>query len=206
IENDWIYYSDADGIWRMHLDTTDREVIISEYGELLTCFEGKLYYRGEDPTKLYQYTPGQTPVLLDDTTQIATLKIIDGELNYGVEGSEKQIDLNEFQLEMDSSMDIKHLPPVTLPKHKTFQIKVTFAQTMDKNHLPKQFIGLKTEDGRTIPVHMMWDQEGTSLTVRAATYINDEAKVTAYLLPGITSRNGQKTTEFNDLGIMMKEK
>ncbi len=198
IDHDWIYYSDAQGIRRIHLDGTGEELVISEPGFQLKSFNGVLYFTDENH-KLYQWEEGKDPVILD-ASAVNALELIDGKLLYKIEydiTDVHEIDLSKFVLEDFQANSSHHFESYQLPKQQTFQIVITFSDQMLSQPL-EDHIGLFSSTGREIPISMVWQEDHKKLMIRLKAYINQEEEVSLKVLSGIEAVNGLSTLEQYD--------
>ena len=240
IENESIYYTDSEGLQRIGLDGTGKQLIFDQYGDLFVCFDGVLYFRGSDYNELYQYIPGQKPTLLDDTLEFHHLNIENGILSYGTgydteqetqqepeqeqeqtqkyenidppdepqesQGpQEKKIDLNSFLIDSYPKEESKHLETVQITKQHTFSVAIEFSKEMDTTLLPKEQIGLVTDSGQTLPVHLAWSADKKTLTIRSKSCILEETGVVVYIGAGILDAEGTATSENQDISVQYEE-
>lgn len=193
VENGWLYYTDDAGIQRMTLDGTQIENVSPQRANSIVYHDGNLYFADEIWGKLYRMLPGQNPELLDDSIPVYQLYILDGILHYGDGmGIEKTLDLNAFQSGSIPG-DLHQEPAAAVPNTHTYAIKVRFSQPMDTSSLPRAKIGLLTDSGRSLPLHLTWSDDGRTLTIRSRSNLVLEHDVTLYIAPGLRSSDGQPT-------------
>ncbi len=197
IENNWIYYSDDKGIQRISFDGSQATTVINTPSYYLAVYNGSLYYVGEKPNELYQLTPGQQPILIDASTEIYEMFLLEGNLTYGnrMGGGFKRINLNEYD---NSSFDMensKRMRAASIPGHKTFSIVLEFPQAMETKALPRELIGLLSTEGEIIPLSMFWSEDGKTLTLRTQKLLMNEEQITLLIKPGLAATNGTKTAD-----------
>lgn len=202
ITDNYIYYYALDGIYRMHLDTTDKERISSIVPYFITYFNDILYYIDSNDFHLYQLVIGEAPVLLDDSMEFYHLRLEDSVLYYGssmdIESdseSEKSLNLSTFKLSAYDKNTCTILPAVNIPKEQTFSIQISFSKKVNNSCQLEEFIGLVTEDGQALPLHMMWSEDGKVLTLRTKANLVEETMVNLYILPGISDKDGLFTKD-----------
>lgn len=201
IDHDWIYYSTAQGIHRIHLDGTGEELVTTEPGFQLKSFNGALYFTDENQ-KLYHWEEGNDPVILN-ASAVNALELIDSKLRYKIEydiTDVHEIDLSKFVLEDFKADSSLHYETYQLPKQQTFQIVITFSDQMLSQSL-EDHIGLFSSTGKDIPISMVWQEDHKKLMIRSKAYINQEEEVSLKILSGIEAANGLSTLEQYDKTI-----
>lgn len=207
IDNSYIYYSIGDEVERINLDSTGRVTIFEEYGDLLTCYNGILYFRSWNDSKLYRYTPGEEVELVDDSIMIKHMKIENGILIYGPgDGTkaDKKIDLNPFRKSQFSKEMATLLEQKNIKKEQTFSVDIQFNHEMDTTCIPYEQIGLVTGSNITLPIHLVWSKDKKTLTIRSKACIINETVVSLYIKEGIKSADGSLTKENQILNIQYK--
>lgn len=194
IENNWLYYTNDAGIQRMRLDGTQAETVSPERSYNIAYFDGILYFADETSTKLYRKLPDQPPELLDYSTPVYQLYLSDGVLHYG-DGmnAQKAIDLNPFQSGSIPNENMRQDSPVTVASTHTYAIEVKFSKPMDTASLPRDKVGLLTDAGQSLPLHLNWSGDGKRLTIRSASNLALESDVTLYLAPGLRAYDAEVT-------------
>jgi hypothetical protein len=205
VRNQWLYYSDSEKIYRVRFDGSGQEIILEEPATSLAYYHDSLYYSGYELNKLYQLVPGEEPILLDDTINIFSMKIVDGILFYGGydDESQKNIDLNEFSLEAFPENSTKPISEFRVPRESTFSVQITFNEKMDTTHLPKDKIGLLSEEAKTIPLHLNWNSDGTTLTIRSQKLLLEEKRLSLYVLPGLITDSGETSKDEKQITIYL---
>ena len=194
IENNWLYYTNDAGIQRMRLDGTQAETVSPERSYNIACFDGILYFADETSTKLYRKLPDKTPELLDASTPVYQMYLSDGVLHYGDSmGVQKNIDLNPFQSGSIPEANMRRDPPAAVASTHTYAIEVEFSKPMDTALLPRDKVGLLTDAGQSLPLHLNWSGDGKTLTIRSASNLALESDVTLYVAPGLRSADTQLT-------------
>ncbi len=196
IPHNWIYYSDNDGIYRIHLDGTGKETLLQQFGYPIAVFRDVLYYVSGDQG-LYQMNPGGDPILIDQQVNV-NMNIEDGILNYskGIDINHiLEIDLNQYYPE-DFDLD-RSIPmgSYQMNKQQTFQLSIAFSRNMNTSKLPEDLIYVRDSEGHRIPVHMVWEEDGKTLSIRSTKYLNQLSSVSFYIKAGFEDANGNKTKE-----------
>lgn len=206
IENNWIYYTLDSILYRVQLDGSKQEELMSGVNNFCV-YEGTIYFRNEIDGGLYSLIPNQTPIPIDTSVDVGIIKETEGILSYKIvdaisEG--KEINLNQFKLESPEISSINHLTSFQLKAQESYQVTLTFTTPMDITTLPKSNIGMIANNSKIIPLHMYWDEAGYQLTIRPAAYINKDQGVTFYVYKGIKDINGNLTPDSYDLVITPK--
>ncbi len=194
MENGWLYYTNDAGIQRMQLDGTQIETVSSERSYNIAYFDGILYFADEPSARLFRKLPDQPPELLDDFAPVYQLYLSDGVLHYGDGMSiEKTIDLNPFQSGSIPNENMRQDSPAAVASTHTYAIEVEFSKPMDTDSLFRDKVGLLTDAGQSLPLHLNWSGDGKTLTIRSASNLALENDVTLYLAPGLRSADAQLT-------------
>ena len=204
IENNWVYYSNEEGIKRMALDTKGLETVSPMQGAYLKTFNGILYFISTESGKLYKLEPGKSAQLVDDSVKVESINLKDGILYYKAaegEAKEKNINLNPFVKANFNIASSKHQESITVPRQQTFKVDIEFSSNMDTKSLPKEAIALVNKKGEALPIHMDWSEDGRILTVRSKVALDNEDLVSLYVSQGITDADGKKTVEAYDITI-----
>lgn len=204
VENNWIYYSDEEGIKRMALDTKGLETVSPMKGAYLKTFNSILYFISFDNSKLYKLEPGSSAQLIDDAVKVESMDIKNGILYYKAaesEAKEKTINLNPFVKANFNINSSNHQESIAVPRQQSFKAEIKFSRNMNTKIIPKEAVALVNKQGEALPIHMNWSEDGRILTVRSKTFLGNEDLVSLYVSPGITDANGEKMVEAYDLTI-----
>lgn len=207
LENSYIYYLVDTTLFKMQMDGTYKEKILSKVSDF-KIFQGVIYYRSEEDGGLYSLIPDATPSPIDKSIEAGFLNISNGILTYKTMDDTsvyKEINLNEFSNSKDTSANTAKPVNYQLENQASYQILLTFSTPMDTAVLPRANIGLVTEKDKIIPLHMNWNDTGYVLSLRPAAYINIDQTVTLYVNEGIKDINGSGTDTSYHLIIEPKQ-
>jgi hypothetical protein len=88
-----------------------------------------------------------------------------------------------------------------VPRQQSFKFQITFSDNMVTDVLPTECVTLVNKDGHTLPIHMHWNVDSRTLTVRPKVSLDKESAVSLYISSGITAANGNKSNEMYDITI-----
>lgn len=207
IDNNWIYYSDEDGIKRMTLDSKGLETVSTMQGTYLKMFNGILYFINMDNRKLYKLVPGNEVELLDGSLKVESMNLKNSILHYTTAengAKENTINLNPF---VESNFNInnsKHQDDITVSRSQTFKFNIEFSKNMNTKILPKEAVSLVNKKGEALPIHMSWSENERTLTVRSKVSLDNEDLVSLYVSKGIIDADGRKSMEDYDITVNIK--
>lgn len=197
--NDWIYYTTSTGLYRVRFDGTNRETILDQFVNIFKEYQGIIYYRNESDGFLYQLTPKEEPILLDDEMQIDYIKLNYGKILYGRDNElEKEIDLNIFHPLSVKKDSIHYFDEAIVGNNQTFEITVDFSNEM-KEEDSFANIGLVDKEGNILPTYIFFDDSKSKATIRTRVIPNKKDELTLYILSGIRDINNNPLS--TDYGI-----
>jgi hypothetical protein len=206
IDNGWIYYSTMENIERMKLDGTGRETVSNQTANHFAYYDDTLYFSGTDPKTLYKMKDGAEPTVLDQSMEIQKMTMHDGILYYGdTAGKGKKLDLNTFSTEGFNSSNTTTDAALMVQAGSTFSMQIVFDAAMNAKVLPKDKIGLLTEAGKSLPLHMFWSEDRRTLTLRSKSSAVFDSEVSLYVAAGIETAAGAKTKENRVVQIEVKQ-
>ena len=203
IERNRVFYYDGEGIKQMNLDGKDTTLLSKMPAMYLEAYNGNLYFIHMDNGHLFKLQPGMGPELLDDSIRTEDMEVENGILRYRSisENIEKTLNLNPF-IFTDAALDEVLLQPsVHIPLEQSFKFEIEFSADMNTDKLPKEAVGIVNQDGETLPLHMHWNEDGRTLTVRRQVSLENESALTLYVLPGITAADGNAVKEMYGLTV-----
>ena len=202
--NDWIYYSNSNGLYRVRFDGSNRETILDQFVYLFKEYQGVIYYRNESDGFLYQVTPKEEAILVDDEMQIDYIKLYYGKLYYGRDDkTEKVIDLNSFNPISVNKETIHYFDEVVVNNNQTFEINIEFSVAMKEEEALTK-IGLVDSEGNILPTYMFFDNSKSKVTIRSRVLPHKKDELTLYILGGMRDVNNNALDKDYALKIMIE--
>jgi hypothetical protein len=192
IPNNCVYYNDENGISRMNLDCSGKELLAEGvFANQMVYFDGILYYTDANKCgHLYQLDPGNAPELLDDFGTINYLTLDDTSLAYGLEPGEKTLPLLPF--DPADFADATVLPSAQFTRDRTFRFDIYFSAPVNASQDWNQLVYLIDHDGNPLALRFELSIDAQTLTVKPAQCIADEGTVSLCVTGDIASEKGMR--------------
>lgn len=194
IDGNKVYYTDEVGVKRMNLDCTGVESVADGvFPNLMAFYDGILYYIGGDNNQLFKLKADGTSEPVVPDTALCYLAVADGTLRYGInyDGKDaKSLRLTAFDAKTWAGEGATEFPGLAVPRSRSFAVALTFSEPMDGTADWRQYVVLADADGNPLPAHLIWSEDGRTLTVRPKECVADMGSVAVYLKPGGPSAAG----------------
>jgi hypothetical protein len=192
INNGKVYYPNEEGIWRMNLDCTGLENISDASTVHMDVYRGTLYYIGSEKGMLYRLNADGISDVVDETQNLDYLDIEGSELKYGVsyDGADhKSIDLSGYDPSEEKDQ-YNWFSAASVPKSRSFAVNIKFSEAMDTARDWFDTIIMTDPNGNRIDTHLIWSEDGKTLTVRPRKFIGDFPSVSVYIAKDARSAAG----------------
>jgi hypothetical protein len=197
LENQRVYFAGDEGITRMNLDCTDRQLLLKDtYAFQMEYFDGFLYYIDPNEHHLYKVGDDGKSVLLYDGVMLNELKLENAKLIYstgeGTGTSTGAIDLLPDAAKPLGDASLQALPEASVPRSCSFGFRVQFSQPMDAKADWNKLIYLVDAKKEAIPLTFRLDSSGTVLTVRPKDCLADAGEVSLLIDGSLAAADGTK--------------
>jgi hypothetical protein len=193
VEHNKVYFSNQHGIQRMNLDCTQLETMTTQSAYQMTIYEGTMYFIGGNDGYLYKMDKGGKCDQLDDTAPFEYLQVTDGTLYYGAnyDGSDsKSIRLSVFDPDAWVDENTVDEPSASISRSRSFGIQIHFSEVMDREADWGNLVVLADDKGNPKAAHLLWSEDGKTLTVRPKSCVVDLDHFTVYVAKGAKSDSG----------------
>ena len=197
-----MYFSDDEGIKRMNLDGTGVETLTAEWAAQMVYYGGALYFTGGSDGYLYRMAPGAEPELIDGSGYVSYLTREGSALCYGqyFDGSDRrEIPLSGY--DPDECADAGMAAPATVSRSRSFRMEIAFSGEMDSSADWPDYVYLVNGEGNAVPLHLLWSEDGKTLTVRSKDCVADMENLTLYVMAGAPAANGSGLAETQGMRV-----
>ena len=191
VANGRIFVCDNGGIKTMNLDGSNLMTVTKTNAQTSVCFQGALYYLSFDNGHLFRLGEDGKSELLDGDAFYNYLRLEEGTLYYSEfqEENVKELRLIPGREEIDAgAMDT--MSAQDMERSDTFYFEVQFAGPMDTSADWSQLAVLTDDAGDPLATRLIWDEDGTTLTVRPSYSVDEYKCVNFYVLAGAPTTEG----------------
>ena len=204
IPNNRVYVYDSGGIKTMDLDGSHLITVAKKNTISAVVFNGQCYYLSLDSGYLYRLTADGKAELIDGEAAYNVMKLQDATIYYSVswEGENP----NTYRLipgreEIEAGYAVETLPAQDMSRSETFYFEVMFDHPMDTSADWSQLAVLTNDAGDPLATRLMWDESGTTLTVRPSYSVDEYKSVSLYILAGAPTKEGGTLATGNCLPV-----
>jgi hypothetical protein len=206
IENKKVYTGSELGINSMNLDCTNNKTILQGVKpDMMTFFNGTLYYTDSKNGFLYKLIPGEKAEIMDDSKKFLSLQLKGTKLLYSTDSTgkdAKQVELLPCPEEIKTT---KVQYGENLKKTDSHSFQIEFSEPMDKAQNWNEKIYMVDDKKNTVQLHFLLDETGKKLTVRPKTLISDFTGISLYVKSGTDAENGKKIAKNNGMEWMLSK-